>query len=91
MKRRQEAVIIDPGTCSKNLKDYLLEEKLEVKGILLTHGHFDHILGLDGLLEMFDVPVYVHRDEEELIKDPFKSIESIYKRIYFYKSKICRR
>ena len=32
----QEAVIIDPGACSKNLKDYLLEKKLTVKGILLT-------------------------------------------------------
>lgn len=80
----QEAVIIDPGACSKNLKDYLLEKKLTVKGILLTHGHFDHILGLDGLLEMFDVPVYVHRDEEKLITDPILNQSKAYTNGYTF-------
>lgn len=65
----KEAVIIDPGAFSQKLKDYLLEENLYVKAVLLTHGHFDHILGLDGLLEKYNVPVYVHENEEELIKD----------------------
>lgn len=65
----REAIIIDPGYCSKSLKEYLLDEKLSVKAILLTHGHFDHILGLDGLLEMYDIPVYVHEEEKRLIED----------------------
>ena len=83
-EKTKEAVIIDPGACSKNLKDYLLEEKLDVKGILLTHGHFDHILGLDGLLEMFDVPVYVHENEEELIKDPVLNQSKTYTNGYAF-------
>lgn len=74
----KEAVIIDPGAFSKKLKDYLLEEKLHVKAVLLTHGHFDHILGLDGLSEIYDVPVYVHEDEEELIKDPILNQSKTY-------------
>jgi glyoxylase-like metal-dependent hydrolase (beta-lactamase superfamily II) len=31
--------------------------------VVLTHGHFDHVGALEGLLEMWDVPVYAHRDE----------------------------
>ena len=81
----KEAILIDPGACSKNLKDYLLEEKLNVKGILLTHGHFDHILGLDGLLQMFDVPVYVHEEEKELIEDAVLNQSKTYTEGYVFK------
>jgi glyoxylase-like metal-dependent hydrolase (beta-lactamase superfamily II) len=31
--------------------------------IVLTHAHFDHVGALAALLEEWDVPVYVHRDE----------------------------
>jgi glyoxylase-like metal-dependent hydrolase (beta-lactamase superfamily II) len=31
--------------------------------IILTHGHFDHVGSLNGLLERWDVPVYAHRLE----------------------------
>lgn len=33
------------------------------RAILLTHAHFDHVGGVDGLVEHWDVPVYAHRDE----------------------------
>jgi glyoxylase-like metal-dependent hydrolase (beta-lactamase superfamily II) len=33
------------------------------KAILLTHGHFDHVGAIEGLLDRWQVPVYVHRDE----------------------------
>ena len=39
---------------------------------------------MDGLLEMFDVPVYVHRDEEELITDPILNQSKVYTNGYTF-------
>lgn len=65
----KETVMIDPADYPKRLRAYVEEEGLEVKAILLTHGHFDHIMGIDKVREVFPVPVYVHEDDEEVMKD----------------------
>lgn len=41
--------------------------------ILLTHGHFDHISEVDACAKSFDVPVYIHGDDAELLRDAFKN------------------
>ena len=40
------AVVIDPSMDNNKLINYIEKNKLNVKGILLTHGHFDHIAGI---------------------------------------------
>ena len=80
----KEAVIVDPAAYPKKLKSYLQENELQVKAILLTHGHFDHIMGIDGGLEDYQVPVYVHEDEAELIADPILNESNTYTNGYTY-------
>ena len=41
---------MDPGGHSKKFTAYIEEEKLNLVAILLTHGHFDHIMGIDSIL-----------------------------------------
>ena len=65
----QECFIIDPGEDSPEMVSHIRREGLQVRGILLTHGHFDHILGLDTLLQEFPVPVYAYKDEKQLLND----------------------
>ncbi len=61
--------IIDPGAQKERLKKYVEDKNLSVEAILLTHAHFDHI----GALDAFDVPVYLHEFEMEIIKDNNKN------------------
>lgn len=74
----KQTVIIDPAACPKKILDYIEEEGLKIEAILLTHGHFDHIMGIDGFLERFPVPVYVHEDDERVMKDPRLNQSAIY-------------
>lgn len=41
-----EAAVIDPGACEQPLIDYLQSDMIKkVRYILLTHGHYDHLMG----------------------------------------------
>ncbi len=61
--------VIDPGYEKERLIEYVKRNNLEVLGILLTHAHVDHI----GALDAFDVPVYLHEDEMEVLQDDLKN------------------
>ena len=61
-------VLIDPGAETEKL--LRAAKGRPVAGILLTHGHFDHIGALDAFP---DVPVYIHPDDLEMLADPEKN------------------
>ena len=65
----REAFIVDPGDDARRISRAVREQKLNVKGILLTHGHFDHIMAVPELEAEFGAPVYAYEAEEALLKD----------------------
>ena len=62
-----DVLLVDPASKPEKLIDILGERNL--LGILLTHGHFDHIKAVDGLYEKYRCPVYIHSDDEKLARD----------------------
>ena len=64
----KECFIVDPATCPPEFVSYIKNAGLTVKAVLLTHGNFDHIMGLDALLKEFSVPVYAHETEREVLE-----------------------
>ena len=66
----KRAVIIDPGDESQLVISKCNEMQLAPEAILLTHGHFDHFMGVRGLVEELDIPVYAGLLEKEILADP---------------------
>lgn len=65
IQRDKECYIIDPGYQKEKIRDYIKERDYNVKGILLTHAHIDHIEALD----CFKVPIYIHEKEVSILYD----------------------
>ena len=66
----KEAAVIDLGGVCSKLFDAIRENNLKIKYLLNTHGHFDHLSGeLDFQTKYPDVPVYLHKEDEELAEN----------------------
>ena len=61
------ALLIDPASKPEKLIDILGD--LDLKAILLTHGHFDHIKAVDGLYNKYKCDVYLNKEDEEIARD----------------------
>ena len=68
-----DAVVIDPSSPAAEITALLADAGLTLRGILLTHGHFDHILSLDTLRDATGAPAYLHREDGDFPADPEKS------------------
>ena len=66
----KECFLVDMAACPPELVSHIKNSGLTVKAVLLTHGHFDHIMGLDRFLEEFPAPVYACAAEKELLESP---------------------
>lgn len=62
-ERTREAAIIDPGDEVDELLAAVRDYDADVKYILLTHAHVDHVTGVAAAKAAFDVPVHLHRDD----------------------------
>jgi hydroxyacylglutathione hydrolase len=63
-----EGIVIDPGDEVDELLEVVRRRDLNVKYILLTHAHLDHITGVGRAKAALDVPVGLHREDEFLYK-----------------------
>lgn len=64
-----DCIVIDPADSGQYLYDKLTEKGFNIKAILLTHGHFDHIYGVKKLSEAAECKVYAYTDEAKLLED----------------------
>lgn len=77
----QDAVVFDPGFYTRAeealLFDHINENGLDIKAILFTHAHIDHILGASFCQERFKAPAYLHA-ADQLTWESVKSYAHVY-------------
>ena len=68
----KECGIIDPGGSAKKIENEIVSKGLKAKFILITHGHADHVGGVEELSKALNIPFYISKvDEEYMSKDDF--------------------
>ncbi len=77
-EKSQTCIIVDPADDIEIIMQKLSDKGLKCEKIILTHGHFDHILALEELRERTGSPVYIHKEDNEMLFDPEKSLMSFY-------------
>jgi hydroxyacylglutathione hydrolase len=67
-----EAIIIDPGCHNRSelseLYQYVESNGLKPVGIMNTHAHIDHVLGVEAVKVKYNIPFYLHQQEEPVLK-----------------------
>lgn len=68
-----EGIVIDPGDEGDFVSEMIVREGFTLTAIVLTHGHFDHVLGVLEVKLNFNVPVLMNEADEFLYKKANKS------------------
>ena len=72
------ALVVDPCVTIAGIRRAAEIEGAVLDGILLTHGHFDHILSLDSLRDALSVPAYIHEADQQLLPDGEKNAFALF-------------
>lgn len=64
-----EAFIFDAPAHGDKIYEFAVSLGVKIKAVILTHSHFDHILGLYDLLSLSGAPLYIHENEAELLNN----------------------
>lgn len=70
-----DAILVDAGGDGNLIIDYIKKNNLNLKAILLTHGHYDHIEALDNICEVYsDATLYANAREKIVIENKNNSL-----------------
>ena len=77
-KETEEMLIVDPGDNADRIEQKVLEMQGRPVAILLTHGHFDHIMAVKEVKEKYQIPVYACMQEEVMLAEPTINMTVVY-------------
>lgn len=67
----KECTVIDPGAMVHKITAKLEELQMKCTKILLTHGHYDHIMALKELKDATNAPIYIHANDAHMILEEY--------------------
>lgn len=72
------AVLVDPAYEAERIIEFLTGQGLELKAMLITHGHFDHIGAVSKIVEHTGVAVVAHEEEAKIMSDSIKNLSTYF-------------
>ena len=73
----REAFFIDPGGKTEDVTKFMADNNLTLKMILLTHGHIDHVAGINELVPMVGDNIYIHSGDAEMLRNPSGELQAL--------------
>ena len=68
-EQSREAIIVDPGDNLPRIQAVIDRHQLQVKAIIITHGHIDHVMAANELRRTTGAPVYMNQSDQILLDD----------------------
>ncbi len=76
--KTMKGLILDPAADSDTIDANVKMLGVDIEGILLTHGHFDHIGAADDLKKKYGVKVYAHEDEADVTENGLLNLSAMF-------------
>lgn len=65
--KENKLIVVDPGSDPEHIIQRIEDKNYIPVGIVLTHGHFDHIGALSELKKRYNIPIYIHEKDSDFI------------------------
>ncbi len=72
IESEDEICVIDPGDDVEQILKYTGDKR--ISKIILTHGHFDHIMGADEIRKKSGAKIYISREDASMLKDSKRNL-----------------
>ena len=69
----KQCVVIDPAKSNQSINIYIKKNELQLKAVLLTHGHIDHMRGSDVIVNEFKCPLYIGFYDMDKLSNPYSN------------------
>ncbi len=73
----RDAFFVDPGGKTKAVTKFIEDNNLNLKMILLTHGHIDHIAGIHELVPYVSDNIYIGKNDAFMLKNPSRQLQAL--------------
>jgi glyoxylase-like metal-dependent hydrolase (beta-lactamase superfamily II) len=74
----KQCIVIDPGyNDNLRINDFIHKHYSGVAAILLTHGHYDHIAGINNLVKEYPCQIMIHESEIEKLSNPRLNVSGV--------------
>lgn len=65
---KSDGILIDPGGAPEEIIAYTRDNQIEIRAILNTHAHYDHVAAIAKLKREFNCPFYLHSKELSILR-----------------------